>query len=262
MMLLTLTLACSGLTSLDATDQLMIDAISGEEEAFVAKGLYDEEAQPDEQTEEVAPLFRPCDPAGLFEDLKADADTDADGELSNPEERSCNAEHKGRERGPLMEMLGMVYDLDQSHELDESERETLFEDFEARCEAIHARVLEDFDADGDGELNEEEKESARAALEEEREARRAEHEAAMEEQGGPPEQGQQGEGPPEGAEGTDGERPSMEERGIPPWAASYDVDGDGQLSDEELSTLRAEARERIRNGEPPFEPPTDEVADE
>lgn len=250
MLLLSLTLACSGLDSLDATDQLTLKAISGEEEGLAENGMAD----PDDSASEHAPLFRECDPAGLFQELKDQADTDGDGELSNAEERECTrGEEGGRPEGEegmggppggidrhRMMMLGFIYDADDSESLDEDERETLFSDFEQRCESLHARILEDFDADGDGELSDEEKEAAHEAIEAEREERHAEMEEQMEERGRPDEVSR-------------GERPD-----VPPFATDYDVDGDGELSDEELSTLREEARERIRDGEPPFSPPASE----
>jgi hypothetical protein len=250
MLLLSLTLACSGLSSLDATDQLTIKAISGEEEGLAENGLAD----PDDAAAEVAPLFRECDPAGLFQRLKDQADTDGDGQLSSAEERECTRGEEGGEPpegaegqgGPpggieqhRMMMLGFIYDADDSESLDEDERETLFADFEVRCESLHARILEDFDADGDGELSDGEKEAALAAIEAEREQRHAEMEQQLEERERP-------------EDVRRGERPD-----VPAFATDYDVDGDGELSDEELATLREEARERIRAGEPPFDPPAE-----
>lgn len=256
MLLLSLTLACSNLNGLDATDSLTVKAISGEEEGLASGGMAD----PDGEASEHAPLFRECDPAGLFEKLKDEADTDGDGELSMGEERECTREEgerpegeEGGRGGPSggpggidhhrMMMLGFIYDADDSESLDDSERDTLFEDFQVRCESLHARILEDFDADGDGELSEEEKEAAREAIEAAHEERRAEMEEQMEERERPDEVSRD-------------ERPD-----VPPFAVDYDVDGDGELSDEELATLREEARERIRAGEPPFDPPAQEDLD-
>ena len=254
---LLLTLACSGLGgALDAEQQLILSAVSGEEEAFAKDGFAEPDAS--EEVSERAPLFRDCDPAGLHAELRDDADADDDGELSDREEKECSGEggpHE-KDRQVRMHMLGLIYDLDGDLELSETERDTLFADFELRCEAIHDQLIADFDADGDGELNETEKDDARAAIEAEHEARRAEMEARRDEMDG-------GEGPPE-----DGERPDEEggmeggdrgemgpPEGVPPFAESYDADGDGELSDAELEVLRAECRERIQNGEPPFDPP-------
>jgi hypothetical protein len=158
-----------------------------------------------------------------------------------------------------MHMLGLIYDLDADMELSDIERDTLFADFELRCEAIHEQLIADFDVDGDGELDETEKEEARAAIEAEHEARREEMEARRDEMEG--DAPQDGERPEEGAEGMEGGQEGGERgemgppEGVPPFAESYDTDGDGELSDAELEVLRAECRERIQNGEPPFDPP-------
>lgn len=234
MLFLLATLACNATQGLDADEALTLKAISGEEEDFAANGL----SEPDGADR--PELFRPtCDPLGEFEARKAEYDADADGELDEAERGECERGEAGPhdiERDHRMMMLGFVYDVDGDRELSEDERAELFADFEVRCEVLHASLLEEFDADADGELSEDEMSVAIEAMEAEREARREEMEALRDEMG-PPERGERG------------------EEAVPPFAESYDVDGDGELSDDELETLRAEARERIRNGEPPFEPP-------
>ena len=86
-------------------------------------------------------------------------------------------------------------------------------------------------------------------MEAEREAMDACRESC--EGGGPLEAGG---GPPDRAEGERGEGPPMGEDGAPPWGPleeEFDADGDGALSDDELATLRAEMRERIRSADRP-----------
>ncbi|MCP4805833.1 MAG: hypothetical protein GY913_03330 [Proteobacteria bacterium] len=241
MLFLLATLACNSTSELDAESALTLKAISGEEEDFAANGL----SEPD--GEDRPELFRPtCDPLGEFEERKAEYDADGSGELDESEKGECQRGESGPhdiERDHRMMMLGFVYDTDLDGELSEAEHAELFVDFEVRCEVLHAQVLEEFDADGDGELSDDELSTAMDAMEAERELRREEMDALREEMGGEM-------GPPE--DGEHGERPEPGE-GVPPFAESYDVDG--ELSDGELATLRDEARERIRNGEPPFEPP-------
>lgn len=243
MLFLLSTFACSSLdgpTDLNAEEQLLLDTVSAEEEGL-AKGGFSE---PD--AEDRPPMFRECDPAGLFAEKKAEWDRDASGDLDEEEAERCEREREGPPTGEAagrpegggpedmrrhhMRILGLIYDTDRSGDLSDEELEVLFEDFELRCEALHDRVLEDFDADGDGELSDEEREAARDAIEAEREERLAEHEARKAE---------------------------MEEKpeGLPPFLQDYDVDGDGELSDEELEDFRIDARERIRNGEPPIPMP-------
>lgn len=239
MLFLLAAVACNSTPDLDADAALTLKAISGEEEDFVADGM----AEPD--AEGRPELFRPeCDPLGEFEAGKASYDADGSGELEASEEASCQRGEAGphdMERQARMHMLGLIYDLDASGDLSDEERGQLFDDFAVRCEVLHDQLLAEFDADQDGALSEDEMQVAVDAMEAEREARRSEMDALRDEMG-----------PPEGLER--GERPEPGE-GVPPFAASYDTDADGELSDEELEVLRAEARERIRAGEPPFDPP-------
>lgn len=153
------------------------------------------------------------------------------------------------------ELMLLVYDLDGDGDLSSTEQAELEADFSARCAALHARLLEDFDADGDGELSAEEEEAARAALEARYEEMAGEHRGPP--PGGEPPEGAAGEGPPEGAEGAEGEVDHCH-RGPPPHMVEFDLDGDGELSESELSTLRDTLRERIRSGEPLFQPPASE----
>ncbi|MCB9759699.1 MAG: EF-hand domain-containing protein [Alphaproteobacteria bacterium] len=254
--------ACSGLdfSLVSAQDALTLAAISGEEEDW-AEGKGDFLGETAESMDvERPPLFRECDARGDFEAMVARFDTDGDGQVQDREcdrgegappqgeppegeppegEPSADAgappqgeppADGGTERGGPggdraahdLAALLLVYDVDADGELSDTERETLLDDFTARCEAIHARLVEDFDADGDGELSEEEMTAAADAIHALREEARAE----MEAQGEPP------------------------ERGADPLAAEFDTDGDGELSEAELEVLREAMRERIRSGEP------------
>jgi len=249
-------IACSdsGLTALSATDELTLSAASTKEEVLVdgedaaAASMPEREAPP--------PPFSECDALGRFEDLRAEYDSDGDGTLSADEEQAVldAREERGdpadRHMQGLWHMLGLVYDLDESHSLDDTERRTMLEDMTVRCDALQAQLLAEFDTDGDGVLSEDElavaTSEAEAAFEEGHDQTCPGMEGGGAEGGGRPE----GEGaPPEGG----GEPPEFLEggdRAVPPPFVEFDTDGDGLLSDSELTTLRETMRERIRSGEP------------
>jgi hypothetical protein len=275
---LSTTVACGSDTLLTAQDELLLSAISGEEDylssAREASGEQGE-APADMGEEERAegdrqgppPMFRECDALGTYTGLFSAYDENEDGELGAPEQDEVMDEQQGPQKGPRDHLLGMlrvVYDVDADGQFSEAERATLLADFTERCENIHAQVLAEFDADGDGELNDEEQEAARTAHQERMEAARADMEECREAMGmdeceGKPEGGEGGErggegseggergAPPEGAEG-EGEGPPPI-RG--PLADEFDADGDGEISESELETLRADVRERITSGAPP-----------
>ena len=241
---------CTSTDAIDARSELLISATSGAEEAL-ARG-DDGEAAPTEDPDQ-PPLFRECDAEGTFVGLMARYDEDGDGELGPPEEdavfdaraeRDPDEAMRGEQR---MHFLGLVYDTDRSGEIDDDDELTvLFEDFTVRCEVLHTRLLEDFDADGDGTLSEEEMQAAGDAI-------RAEMESIRED--GPPEC-DSGEGGPEGMGGPGaerGERPDPD--AVPEPLSDYDTDGDGLWSDEELDGFRADARAAIRDGAPLGGPP-------
>lgn len=219
--------------SLDAEDQVLMTSLSGEEEDYREGGFTGEESAEDEFGR--PPLFRECDARADFEALFEHYDADASRSLEGSESEEVEEDMGGCSRGQdhhrqgQLELLMLVYDLDADGELSESEKETLFADFTARCEALHDQLLADFDADGDGELSEDEQEAAREAGD----AMREEHRAAMDEC-----------------------RPEMgEEPPPPPWMVEFDSDADGELSESELDALRDAMRERLTSGEPPGEPP-------
>lgn len=236
-MFLLLTLACSSTTEgLSADGELLLAATSRSEEVLMADRTAPAAGVPDG---EGPPPFATCDPTGHFVDLQAWYDTDGDGELSDAEAEAVRdaREARGSEEGRRMEgmfhVLGLVYDLDLSRILDDAERATLFEDMTARCEVIRAAVVAEYDLDGDGALSAEEEAAATQDIEAELEAERGECE------GGPP-PGERG-GPPSLVEG---------ELSVPPPLAAWDADQDGLFSDTELTTLRADLRERVRMGAP------------
>jgi len=208
MLLIISTIACSGLTGLD-TDAATLGAITGEEEALAKGGFTDTEG-------EGLPLFRECNPAADYQEAEVGSEEGMEG--------------PPRREDPRHRMLGLIYDLDGDGELSEEERDTLFEDFQVRCEVLHDRIVEDFDADGSGELSEDEEAEARGAMEAAREER---------------------------LEERDEQCSRMEEKpdGLAPFLEDYDMDGDGEMSDAELDAFRADARERIRDGGPPVELP-------
>ena len=270
---LSTTAACGSDTLLTAQDELLVSAISGQEDYLggaetISGGGGDstdgvsEEERAEGDRRGPPPMFRECDAAGTYTGLFSAYDEDADGELGAPEQDAVMDEHAGPEQGPRGQLLGMlrvVYDIDVDGQFSEAERATLLDDFTARCQAIHDQILIEFDADGDGDLSEAEQETARAAHQDRMEAARADMKACREAMGqdecdrggreGGGEGAERGDGPPpEGAEGERGDGPPPI-RG--PLADEFDTDGDGELSEAEVAALRAEVRERIRSGEAP-----------
>ena len=281
--------ACAGddsASTLSAEDELLLTALSGEEEALSRspEGAEGDSAYADPMSDEAGgdrpPLMRECDAEGTYTGLFSAYDGDASGALEAPEEEQV-AEARG-ERGPEEDLrrviaftvIQRVYDANDDQQLSESERNTLFADFTERCEVLHDRLVEDFDTDGDGVLSDSELQAAEEELHAREEERRAECEAEdpMGGAGGPPE-GADGEGPPEGGgpdgmgsgpygSGPDGSEPpdprDMVEHML---LDRFDTDGDGAWSGTELADMQAELRARIVSGEhlapegPPPPPP-------
>lgn len=245
LVILPLLTACSLFDEQDAENAILMTAISGEEEYSTARS----DGPPDPFRPE---LGRECDASGDFDRIFGLFDEDADKSLNIRERGDVRDDlgsmvgdkGEGKEKGPpppLMDLLFLVYDLDESGDFSESERATVLEDFTVRCEAIQAMLLESFDADGDGTLSETELDTAREALDTLREEHGDDMEGACPEgEGGGPG------GPPPG-EG--GERPE----GLSPLAQEFDTNGDGELSDSEHEELRSVMRERVRTGAPPSE---------
>lgn len=232
MLSLSMLVACS--SGLSAEEELTLSATNGAEESFAGEAIA-VDAVPDAERPDP---FRACDASATYSDLFGRYDADGDGALDAREEETVQA---GRgDRSEMQQrmaelqwgMLVTVYDLDGSGALEDAERVTMLEDFTVRCTAIQAKLLADFDADGDGALDADEQDTARATMEEDREAHCAER----------------GEGPPPGARPAIGAVP-------PPLLDEFDADGDGALSDTELSTLRAALRAHIRAGDPLLPPP-------
>jgi Ca2+-binding EF-hand superfamily protein len=107
------------------------------------------------------------------------------------------------------------FDTDGDGQLNEKER--------AAAREARKAHMQQFDTDGDGKLNEEERETMRAAMEEKRGER------------------------PEGEEGKQGKKgkgrkPTPEQRKA--MMEKYDADGDGQLSEEERETMKADWKKK------------------
>jgi Ca2+-binding EF-hand superfamily protein len=248
---------CAALDEVGSIDELLLSAVSGEEDTLGASASGARRAADEGAAAEPTappPMFRTCDAEGELAGLLEVYDEDASGALEGEEAERVEAEHGGHRGGPregLLHMLRVVYDIDQSGVFEEGELDVILDDFTARCAAIHAELLVRFDADGDGELSEEEQEVARSTHADEIAAEREEGLACLAEgerpEGPPPGEGEGGR--PDGGRGA-GERPE----GPPPFGpleAEFDADGDGALSDAERATLRETLRARVRAGERP-----------
>lgn len=236
-------LGCGVELDSNAMDELLVSALSGEEDSVSGEsgarmaagddsgsgGRGDRSAPP--------PMFRECDAEGSFVGFVDAYDEDRSGELEDLEAADVQAEHAGPRGGPreqFLHLLRVVYDSDMSRDFEDAELELIFEDFTARCEAIHTEVLAEHDTDDDGVLSESEQEQAREAHHARVEAERAEMEACR---------------PERGAERP--ERPAEGEVPFGPLEAEFDADGSGDLADDELATLRETLRERLRSGARP-----------
>jgi hypothetical protein len=249
--------ACSQADT-SAEDELLLSAISGEEDYLsgaqtISEDAGDvgapggEEARAEGDRQGPPPMFRECDAQGTYTGLFSAYDEDDDQQLGPPEQDEVMNEHAGPEHGPRGHLLGMlriVYDIDADGIFSEEERATLLEDFTVRCGAIQERVLAEFDVDGSGDLDEAEREAAHEAHVSRMDAAREEMEACRDEMG--PDERERPEDGGERGERGDGPPPI---RG--PLADEFDADGDGEVSESELATLRETMRERIRSGEHP-----------
>jgi len=233
--------ACGIDYGLSAEDELLITAISAENDV-VSLRASDGGSGPIEP----AGMGRECDAAGDFDALFAHYDSDRDEALNKGECNDVASDHQGADpqmRDDLFSVLTLVYDADDSGDLSVGERELLLEDFTVRCEVMAARLLEDFDADGDGELSDEEHAVARAAIESDHEVMHENVDGAC--------------GPPPEKEGKSSESASPDaERGDRPPScfvdsliAEFDLDADGELNADELASLRETVRDRILAGE-------------
>lgn len=252
-------LAGCGLTSssLDAESALLVSATSGAEEAMARSSYGDTSGTEDPDR---PPLFRECNAEGEFVGLVGKYDADADGEVTGSEASEVSRRHPGGpEAEHRMHLMLLVYDLDGDGTLSDTEKATLFEDFTARCEALHTKLLAEFDTDGDGALSDAEKAAAEAAIEAARTEPHDETDAehgdcpGMEgdtDGGGRPPRGDRDGERPEGA--ADGSAPSADS--VPPPLAAFDTDADGLWSDEELTAFRTAIREKIRSGDPLLPP--------
>ena len=224
-----------GVDSLTAGEELLITTISGEEEALVGDIIGDEVATIGAERPE---MFRMCESDTFFDELFTYYDENISGSLESEEReeilagRPTREEHEAHRLRHMMDMLIWVYDLDESGIIEKAERPDLFDDFTIRCEVLHEKVLADFDADGDGELSDEEKQAAH-------DAQKAKHDANKKEF--------EKEGKPH--KGKLGSLFGMDPPNLPKFAQEFDLDEDDDLNAEELATLRSTMRDRIVSGE-------------
>jgi Ca2+-binding EF-hand superfamily protein len=217
--------------TLTGEEEILLTALSGQEEVF---SEHDISALGMQSSKDMPTLFRECDAQGSFESLFAHYDENTSLELEGEEEekicseRSERKEHHNRRAHHMITLLEYVYDLDKDGVISDEERMELYSDFSARCETIHDQLLSEFDINEDGVLSMEEREAAREeAIRRHQEGdRHADHE-----------RGEESRGPRHGRSG------------LPPFARTYDVNEDGSLDGQELSTFRREMRENITSGE-------------
>lgn len=244
---LALLAGCASLQSstLSAEAELLLSSINGPEETLSARAAFG--AVSTEEDPDAPPMMHECNPDGFNAELFEQYDADRSGELGDEESSDVTDAHAGRDDMQRREaemrfhLLGLIYDTDEDGALSDDEKAPLYEDFTARCEVLNARLLEEFDADGDGELSDEELATAEETLKAERDAMHEEMEGRRGEEGDPL--------------GAHGPPPEPGSRQVPPGMEEFDTDSDGTFSDDELATCREALRERVRSGEPLFEPP-------
>lgn len=137
---------------------------------------------------------------------------------------------RGR-RGPrhglppgLRERLLEAFDADGDGKLTGAERDKARESMKKRRAARHKKILETFDADGDGELNAEERKEAIEEMHKRYRARRKEGQAGKD---------NDGEGEKDGNQAA----PKMPEALKAQILDAFDVDGDGALSRREFAPI-------------------------
>jgi len=229
-------------STLTGEEEILISALSGEEEVFSDHDIAARGMQP---SEDMPKMFRECDSKASFQEIFDRYDEDKSAEIEEEEkEKVCDGrkdrETKHQRRAEhMMKLLKFVYDLDNDKVLSETEKELLYEDFSERCEQLHQRLLEEFDTDGDGVLSGEEQEMAKEEARNRHEE--GDRHVEREEKYGEEREGEEPE--------NSGERPKHRKK-LPPFAKDYDLDGDGELNESEKQAFRSDMREKIRSGEP------------
>ena len=153
---------------------------------------------------------------------------DRDGRHFRHRPGGCRGEHRAAIRRHLLEK----FDADGDGELNDEERAAARAAREERRGAFREAILNRFDADGDGELSDEERAAVRAAREERREAFRQAMLEKFDADG-------------DGVLNED-ERAAAHEARRQRLLGEFDADGDGELSDEERAAARQAMRERRR----------------
>jgi hypothetical protein len=181
-------------------------------------------------------------------------DTNGDKKLDAAERAAMKADLQSRDgapflgrmerptRGFALKRLRFAFDEDHSKSLDEAERTALVDAMNARCERIHAKVLEAFDADKSGGLDETERKAAIAAHRERVAKRRAELLAKYD------------------VKVVDGaldeaERAAMRDALLAKWLAkraevikAHDLNQDGKLDAKELLALKLDLQKAVTDG--------------
>ena len=158
--------------------------------------------------------------------------TRGEGRRGGPEGHRGGPEgHRG---GPPAELIEK-FDVDGDGQLNQAEREAAHEQMKAQAQAKKAEFIAKFDSDGDGELNQTEREAAKAELGDAFKARRGEGGRA----GRPGDRG--GMHAQHGFGGQRGHHP------LPPeLVAEYDADGDGKLNEAERTVAREQMQAKAQ----------------
>lgn len=194
-----------------------------------------------------------CDFSAQRQRIMARYDANGDGKLSLAERQALRGDLEDATRHPVavrfalahrghvMQRLRWVFDENNDGVLSTEERTALVDALEARCERIHATVMERFDANGDGTLDATERQAVKDALV----ARlRAARQAILEKYD------TNGNGVLD-----HGERVALREDRVAAFQArkaelidAYDVNDDGTLDDAEKLALKQAIQRRIIEG--------------
>ena len=150
------------------------DAVAGSDEATIAETAAEEAAITPEPGD--ANSFEPCNFAARRQQVLEAFDADADGQLNRQERAAVadavadRASHRPvasrilkRRRKAVGRRVRWAFDEDGDRALSQTEKDELIAAMQSRCQLRYDRILDQFDADGSGDLSDEELTAVRAA---------------------------------------------------------------------------------------------------